>query len=197
MLTARRNKAAETKTAEKTETKTTAKTASTAKPAKKTPAKTEKKKVKVEGSMRTIALGRAYKDFEPILDDNGLPKVRAYFDAVGRSAGAIEKGFDKSKSVPLKDLIRHLNATVYAPVFGQALRSAVARDLVLGTFDALLSLSENDYKYKIPNFLRAETKTRAERKAHNPKTGESIKVKAKKVVAFKATRAVRDYISNS
>jgi nucleoid DNA-binding protein len=193
MLAARRKKAEATTAA--TTTKTEAKAAKPAKAEK--AAKPAKKKVKVEGSMRTIALGRAYKEFDAAVDDNGLPKLRAYFDAVGKSAAALPKDFDKTKSVPLKDLIKHLNETVYKPIFGQALRSAVARDLILGTFDSLLTLSENDYKYKIPNFFRAETKTRAERKAHNPKTGASIKVKAKKVVTFKATRAVRDYISNS
>jgi nucleoid DNA-binding protein len=206
MLAARRKKAdaatttttTTTTAAPKAEAK--AKPAAAAKPAKAAKpatAKPAKKKVKVEGSMRTIALGRSYKEFEAVVDDNGLPKARAYFDAVGKSAAALPKDFDKTKSVPLKDLIKHLNETVYKPIFGQALRSAVARDVILGTFDSLLSLSENDFKYKIPNFLRAETKTRAERKAHNPKTGASIKVKAKKVVTFKATRAVRDYISNS
>lgn len=195
MLAARRKKVEATaSTTTKTETKTAPKAAKPAKTA--APKAEKKKKIKVEGSMRTIALGRAYKEFDAVLDENGLPKVRAYFDAVGRSAAALPKGFDKTKSVPLKDLIKHLNETVYKPIFGQALRSAVARDILLGTFDSLLSLSENDFKYKIPNFLRAETKTRAERKAHNPKTGESIKVKAKKVVSFKATRAVRDYIAN-
>ena len=205
MLAARRKKADATATTTTTTTaapkaEANAKPAAAAKPAKAAKpaaAKPAKKKVKVEGSMRTIALGRSYKEFESVVDDNGLPKARAYFDAVGKSAAALPKDFDKTKSVPLKDLIKHLNETVYKPIFGQALRSAVARDLILGTFDSLLSLSENDFKYKIPNFLRAETKVRAERKAHNPKTGASIKVKAKKVVTFKATRAVRDYISNS
>lgn len=158
--------------------------------------KVAKPKAKVEGSMRTIALGRHYRDgHEAILDENGLPKLRAYFDTLDRSAAPIAKDWDKSKSVPLKDLIKYLNATVYKPVFGQALRAGIARDLVLGTFDALLSLSEQDFKYKIPNFMRVETKTRAERMAHNPKTGAQIKVKAKKVVTLRPTRAVRDYIA--
>lgn len=211
MLAARRKKAeVATTTATNTEAKTAAPKAATTKAAAATAApkapkaakapkapKAEKKvKVKVEGSMRTIALGRAYKNLEAVLDDNGLPKLRAYFDAVGRSASTLPKDFDKTKSVPLKDLIKHLNETVYKPIFGQALRSTVARDLLLGTFDSLLSLSENEFKYKIPNFIRVETKTRAERTAHNPKTGATIKVKAKKVVTFKPTRAVRDYISN-
>lgn len=209
MLAARRNKAeaATEKTTEKTEKKpeAAAKKAAPAAPAKKAEAKKEapakkaaKPKVKVEGSLRTIALGRHYKDgHEAAVDENGMPKLRAYFDALGRSAGALPKDFDKSKSVPLKDLIKHLNATVFTPIFGQSLRAPIARDLVLGTFDALLSLSEQDFRYKIPNFMRAETKQRAERTAHNPKTGATIKVKAKKVVTFKATRAVKDYIANS
>lgn len=186
MLSARRKKVEATTTTATATEKTTA----TAAPAKKTV-----KKVKVEGSMRTIALGRAYKETEAVLDDNSLPKLRAYFDAVGRGAAPIAKDWDKTKSVPLKDLIRHLNDTVYKQIFGQALRGPVARDLVLGTFDALLALSEQEFKYKIPNFMRVETKTRAERMAHNPKTGAAIKVKSKKVVSFKPTRAVRDYIS--
>lgn len=187
MLSARRKKTEATATA-------TEKTEATATPA---PAKKAKTKVKVDGSLRTIALGRAYKENQAVLDENSLPKLRAYFDAVGRGVTPVAKDWDKTKSVPLKDLIKHLNATVYKQIFGQALRGPVARDLLLGTFDALLGLSEQDYKFKIPNFMRVETKTRGERMAHNPKTGAAIKVKAKKVVAFKPTRAVRDYIAQS
>lgn len=194
MLNARRKKAEAAAPAPTTTTPTKAAAAPAA--AKKTVAAPKKAKVKVEGSMRTIALGRHYKDgHEAILDEHGLPKLRAYFDIAGRGAAPIAKDWDKTKSVPLKDLIKYLNEVVYKPVFGQALRGTIARDLVLGTFDALLGLSEQDYKYKIPNFMRVETKVRAERMAHNPKTGASIKVKAKKVVAIKPTRAVRDYIS--
>ena len=187
MLNARRKKAAEAATTE-TKPKTTASTTK----------KTEtKKKVKVEGSARTIAIGRRFRDgHEAIVDDAGLPKARAYFDPMGRGAGAIPKDWDKEKTVPLKDLIRHVNEVAFKEFFGQPLRGAMARDLVLGIFDTFLTLSEHGYRYKIPNFMRVETKQRAERMAHNPKTGASIKVKSKRVVSIKPTRAVRDYIAS-
>lgn len=184
MLAERRKKAAEA-------TANTATTTTTA-----TATKKAKKGGKVEGMMRTIALGQHYKTIEATVDEAGLPKVRAYFDAMGRGASGIPEGFDKEKFLPFKDLVKFVNDSVYKKIFGASFRGPVARDLILGTFDALLQLSEQDIKYKIPNGIRAETKLRKERIGHNPKTGAQIKVKSKKVLTMKPPRAVREFIAN-
>lgn len=152
---------------------------------------------KATGSMRTIAAGRHYKDGHTAkTDENGMPLSRAYFDPAGRSAKTVEKGWDKDRTVPIKDLIRHMNQELFRPLFGQPLRGAVARDLVFGFADILIALSEQGYKYKIPNGFGVETKTRAPRLAHNPKTKQQVKVPARRVVKVRPTRAVREFIAS-
>ena len=46
----------------------------------------------------------------------------------------------------------------------------------------------------MPGFGTFETRKRAERKARNPQTGEEIKIKATKVPAFKAGKALKDAV---
>lgn len=158
---------------------------------------------KVSGSMRTIASGRHYKDGHVAqLDESNYPKVRAVFDPAGRSAKSIDvANFDRETTVPVKELIAHLNQELFRPLFGQPLKGSLARDLVLGFGDVLTTLSEQGISYRIPNAFAADTVVRKERKARSMKNGgnnsdDPIIVPPRRAVRFRPTRAVKEFIAS-
>ncbi len=53
---------------------------------------------------------------------------------------------------------------------------------------------KKDKKVQLIGFGSFEVRTRKARKGRNPQTGEAIKIKASKTVAFKAGRKIKDSI---
>lgn len=164
--------------------------------------KADKKKkttTKIAGSLRTIANGRHYKEGHvPTLDADNFPKARAYFDPAGRAAKSVDlKSVDKEKTLPLKDLIQHMNQELFRSIFGQPLRGTVARDLVLGFADVLTALSEADIAYRIPNGFSAEPVVRKAREARNPKSKETMQLEARRAIRITPTRAVKMFMASS
>ena len=49
-------------------------------------------------------------------------------------------------------------------------------------------------KLAIPSLCTFEVKERAARTGHNPRTGETVEIAAKKVPAFKAAKALKDAV---
>ena len=49
-------------------------------------------------------------------------------------------------------------------------------------------------KLAIPNLGTFEVKQHAARTGHNPRTGETVEIAAKKVPAFKAAKALKDAV---
>ena len=58
-------------------------------------------------------------------------------------------------------------------------------DLVLGQIEAGLKASKKDGRYTVGTFGTFTIGRRAARKGRNPQTGETIKIKASKVLKFK------------
>jgi nucleoid DNA-binding protein len=162
-------------------------------------AKKKKTTTKIAGSLRTIANGRHYKDGHvPTLDADNFPKARAYFDPAGRAAKSVDlKSIDKEKTLPLKDLIQHMNQELFRSIFGQPLRGTVARDLVLGFADVLTALSEGGIAYRIPNGFSAEPVVRKAREARNPKSKETMQLEARRAIRITPTRAVKMFMASS
>ena len=66
-----------------------------------------------------------------------------------------------------------------------------ALDALMATItDALKA----DGKLAIPNLGTFEVKQHAARTGHNPRTGETVEIAAKKVPAFKAAKALKDAV---
>jgi len=63
-----------------------------------------------------------------------------------------------------------------------------AKRVVQATFDSIIDLLERHGRIEIRNFGVFAVKTRAQRKARNPRTGEEVMVPEKKVVTFKPGR---------
>ena len=69
--------------------------------------------------------------------------------------------------------------------------SAVAVDAVFKAVTAFLAAGE---KVQLIGFGNFEVRERAARKGRNPQTGKEIKIKASKVPAFKAGKALKEAV---
>ena len=61
-------------------------------------------------------------------------------------------------------------------------------------FESITEALKNGEKVQLIGFGTFEVRERAEKEAHNPRTGETIKVAATKVPAFKAGQALKDAV---
>ena len=71
---------------------------------------------------------------------------------------------------------------------------AEANKVVNAVFDAVYEGIAKDGKVVLPGFGTFEVRSRTARVGRNPRTGEQIKIKAKKVVKLVACKALKDAI---
>ena len=64
-------------------------------------------------------------------------------------------------------------------------------EAVQAVFDNLALAIKNDGKFSYPGFGTFTMKTRAARKGRNPRTGETINIKASKNIGFKASTSLK------
>lgn len=69
-----------------------------------------------------------------------------------------------------------------------------AEEIVDGLFGAIMSSLKDGDDVSIAGFGIFSVKSRAARMARNPKTGEQVKVPAKKVVKFRPAKALKDAV---
>ena len=69
-----------------------------------------------------------------------------------------------------------------------------AEKAVNATIQAITEGMKNDGKVQLVGFGTFEVRDRAAREGKNPATGEKIKIAACKVPAFKAGKALKDYV---
>ena len=60
--------------------------------------------------------------------------------------------------------------------------------------DTITKVLKAEGKLAIPNLGTFEVKQHAARTGHNPRTGETVEIAAKKVPAFKAAKALKDAV---
>ncbi len=65
---------------------------------------------------------------------------------------------------------------------------------VKAVFDSITEALKNGEKVQLIGFGTFEVRERAEKEARNPRTGETVKVAAAKVPAFKAGQALKDAV---
>ncbi len=70
-----------------------------------------------------------------------------------------------------------------------------AEEIVDGIFDAIVATMKKGGEVSIAGFGIFSVKGRAARMARNPKTGEQVKVAAKKVPKFRAAKALKDSVA--
>lgn len=172
----------------------TATAADAPKKARKPSAKKAQAKGEVGGKLRSIAIGRAYREYQAPMED-GRPAYRSVFDPAGRSAEKLPKDFSKERLVPMTAFLKHLNETVARKVFGAPLRPKVLRMFFEGICDQGLTLAENGWKIKYPNLVTVERVERKERKARNPRTNATVDVPRHMALSTKPTRSAKAYIA--
>jgi nucleoid DNA-binding protein len=69
-----------------------------------------------------------------------------------------------------------------------------AKRVVQATFDSIIELLEKHGRIEIRNFGVFAVRTRAPRKARNPRTGEEVMVPEKRIVTFKPGRIMEQQI---
>jgi DNA-binding protein HU-beta len=158
--------------------------------------KPKSKSNRVSGPLRSVAIGRAYREHEAPVDNEGRPFFRSIFDAQGHGAKQIGKDIDKERVLPTSAFFKHTNETVAKQVFGMAIRPKLWRMIVEGICDQALTLAEGGYKVKMPNLVVVQAVEREARKARNPRTGEPVDVPARTALSTKPTRSAKAYMAN-
>ena len=70
-----------------------------------------------------------------------------------------------------------------------------AEAVVSATFDAITAALKDGDKVQLVGFGSFEVKKRAARVGRNPRTGETIKIPARKVAKFKPGKALQDSVN--
>ena len=69
-----------------------------------------------------------------------------------------------------------------------------AKEIIQRVFDGITETLLNEGRIELRNFGVFEVKQRKPRKARNPRTGEKVKVPAKRVVTFKPGREMEERV---
>ncbi len=86
---------------------------------------------------------------------------------------------------------KELIETVYATA---EMTKKEAETAVNATLDAIIEGLKKEGKVIIPGFGSFEVRTKTAREGRNPRTGEKIKIDAKRVPAFKPGKAMKDAV---
>ena len=71
------------------------------------------------------------------------------------------------------------------------LNKSEAKEMVEAFFEEIRSALENGDSVKLSGFGNFDLRTKAERPARNPKTGEEIPIKARRVVTFHSSQKLK------
>ena len=78
-------------------------------------------------------------------------------------------------------------------------QAAISKSSAESSLNALLEAVQealaSDGKLSLPGFGSLVVEERKERKGHNPRTGETIKIPARKVAKFKPGKALQDSVN--
>jgi integration host factor subunit alpha len=72
-----------------------------------------------------------------------------------------------------------------------------AKDLVEAFFEEIKHALENGTQVKLSGFGNFDLRTKSERPGRNPKTGEDIPIKARRVVTFKPGQKLKSRVENA
>ena len=86
-----------------------------------------------------------------------------------------------------KDIVRTIAEQIELP----QLRT---KELVQKTFDALIDALVKEGRIELRNFGVFQIKKREARMARNPRTGETIQIKATRTPKFRAAKALKDAV---
>ena len=77
------------------------------------------------------------------------------------------------------------------------LNKSEAKEMVEAFFEEIRSALENGDSVKLSGFGNFDLRTKKERPGRNPKTGEDIPIKARRVVTFKPGQKLKSRVENA
>lgn len=83
---------------------------------------------------------------------------------------------------------------VVAKNSGSEVSKAAVRQIVDATFQEMVKAIKKEKRFSVPGFGTFTVRARKAKTGRNPKTGESIKIKASKTVGFKPAPSVKDIL---
>ena len=86
-----------------------------------------------------------------------------------------------------KDIIKQISEKT-------GLSQVETKQVVQGLFDSIVDILATDGRIELRNFGVFMVRTRAERKARNPRTGEEVIVPQRRIVTFKSGRKMQALI---
>lgn len=92
-----------------------------------------------------------------------------------------------------KDIVREISKRLSTEEF--KITQLKAKEIVQFTFDAIIETLLEEKRIELRNFGVFEVKTRKERKARNPRTGDPVQVPAKNVVTFKPGKVMEQKVA--
>ena len=129
-------------------------------------------------------------------DPVGLTLVLVTY-TLGARLGSVKwilgQGFDAfrmphwSLAVTKKEIVKTISDEI-------GLTQLKTKEIVQKTFDAIVGTLVRDGRIELRNFGVFEVRTRAPRKARNPRTGEKVFVPAKNVVTFKPGKEMEERV---
>jgi DNA-binding protein HU-beta len=92
-----------------------------------------------------------------------------------------------------KSLTKSATIAKVTELAGKSLGTELSKKQAVAVLDALVTLAykEAKNKFALPGLGKLELKNRKARMGRNPKTGEPIQIKAKRVVKFRVAKAAR------
>ncbi len=82
---------------------------------------------------------------------------------------------------------------MYEKYEGELTKRALG-DMVDGVFETIAKSIKKEKKFSYPGFGTFEVRARKARKGRNPQTGETIKIKASKTVAFRPAKGFKEIL---
>jgi DNA-binding protein HU-beta len=95
-----------------------------------------------------------------------------------------------SKSMTKAELIDSVAKTVAKSHDG--ISKTAIKDVIDETFEAITKAIKKDKRFLVPGFGTFTVRERKAKMGRNPKTGEPLKIKASKTVAFKPAPSVKE-----
>ena len=95
-----------------------------------------------------------------------------------------------------KSLTKSATIAKVTELASKSLGADLSKKQTTAVIDALVGLAykEAKNKFTLPGLGKIELKNRKARMGRNPKTGEPIQIKAKRVVKFRVAKAAKDAI---
>ena len=118
-------------------------------------------------------------------------RPRVWHNLPGRGINPLKAGRGPGKEN------RRMNKTELVEVVSSKaeITKAEAQKVVTATLDAIIGGLVSDGKVILPGFGTFETRQRSARSGRNPRTGETIKIKATKAPAFKPGKGMKDAVA--